>query len=169
MLDLFRNFATFFCFVNKKQTNKHNAKQKGLVIYYPNQTCDGSIPSTYPPSIRIVSHDVSVLNIEILNSWIGIYATDAARHYISRILGQPIKIGIFIDSTHDIGRIENVHFNPWFCNNINYTSIQAYHGVSFIFGATDWQYVFNTFSYLYSVGYQFIQTKNGNIFIQQFA
>jgi hypothetical protein len=35
------------------------------------------------------------------------------RHYIARIQGQPLNIGVFIDSTYDIGRIENVHFNPW--------------------------------------------------------
>jgi hypothetical protein len=37
----------------------------------------------------------------------------ACRHYIARIHGQPLNIGVFVDSTYDIGRIENVHFNPW--------------------------------------------------------
>ena len=35
------------------------------------------------------------------------------------------------------------------------------HGRSFVFARTDWEYVFNTFSYGYALGYHFIQTKSG--------
>ena len=28
--------------------------------------------------------------------------------------GQPLLTGIFVDQTYDIGRIEDVHWNPWF-------------------------------------------------------
>ena len=34
-------------------------------------------------------------------------------------------------------------------------------GEAFVFGRTDWQYVFNTFCYGYRVGYRFIETKEG--------
>ena len=30
-----------------------------------------------------------------------------------------------------------------------------------MFARTDWEYVFNTFSYGYALGYHFIQTKSG--------
>lgn len=30
----------------------------------------------------------------------------------AQVQGQPINIGIYVDQTYDIGRIENAHFNP---------------------------------------------------------
>jgi hypothetical protein len=62
-----------------------------------------------------------------------------------------------------VGRIENVHFWP-FWGWDGKPAIQEYmrkNAVSFIFGRTDWEYVLNTFSFGYKVGYQFIQTKDG--------
>jgi hypothetical protein len=44
----------------------------------------------------------------------GVAAVNAHRHYIARVQGHPINIGVFVDETYDIGRIEDVHFNPWF-------------------------------------------------------
>jgi hypothetical protein len=36
------------------------------------------------------------------------------------------------------------------------------HGEAFIFGRSDWQYVFNTFCFGYNVGYKFIKSKSGD-------
>jgi hypothetical protein len=38
---------------------------------------------------------------------------------------------------------------------------QMENGEAFIFGRTDWQYVFNTFCFGYNVGYRFIQSASG--------
>ncbi len=38
---------------------------------------------------------------------------------------------------------------------------QQEHGEAFIFGRSDWQYMFNTFCFGYNIGYKFIQTKAG--------
>src|ERR1700722_307108 len=38
---------------------------------------------------------------------------------------------------------------------------QEEHGEAFIFGRSDWQYVFNTFCFGYNVGYKFVKTKAG--------
>jgi hypothetical protein len=64
-------------------------------------------------------------------------------------------------SIYDIGRIENVHFNPWWSSHGKVFAWQQQHGEAFIFGRTDWQYVYNTFCFGYAVGYKFVQTKAG--------
>ena len=38
---------------------------------------------------------------------------------------------------------------------------QMENGEAFVFGRTDWQYVFNTFCFGYRVGYRFIKTRDG--------
>eukprot|EP01084_Bolivina_argentea_P107703 192554_1 len=96
----------------------HSAALQGVSIYYPDQPCT-SVPVEYPPTIWMNQANSAVFDVELLNSWYGIYAVKAHRHFISRVQGQPIYVGIFVDETYDIGRIENVHWNPWYCNNVN--------------------------------------------------
>jgi hypothetical protein len=69
---------------------------------------------------------------------------------------------VYIDSIYDIGRVENVHFNPWFSMQPKLFQWQMENGEAFIFGRTDWQYVTNTFCFGYKIGYRFIKTQAGH-------
>eukprot|EP00490_Sorites_sp_Unknown_P008645 CAMPEP_0114656402 /NCGR_PEP_ID=MMETSP0191-20121206/12293_1 /TAXON_ID=126664 /ORGANISM="Sorites sp." /LENGTH=469 /DNA_ID=CAMNT_0001873551 /DNA_START=36 /DNA_END=1445 /DNA_ORIENTATION=+ len=139
----------------------HSAALQGVTILYPDNPCGDSIPVAYPPTIRMNQPNSAIFDIELLNSYYGVYAVEAHRHFISRIQGQPIFIGLYIDQTYDIGRIENVHWNPWFCKNTNYMYTQTTYGEGFLFARSDWEYVFNTFAFAYAVGYHFIETPSG--------
>ncbi len=72
-----------------------------------------------------------------------------------------MKIGVWVDAIYDIGRIENVHFNPWWSVNPKLLGWQMDHGDAFVFGRSDWQYVLNTFCYGYHAGYRFVRSKAG--------
>jgi hypothetical protein len=106
-------------------------------------------------------NNCTVEKVELLNSWYGIRAVQAHRHLIRNVTGQPLKIGIFVDEVYDIGRIEDVHFNPWWSGSRAVLEFIYRHGESFIFGRTDWEYVLNTFSFGYHAGYHFIEGKTG--------
>jgi hypothetical protein len=83
---------------------------KGFTIVYPD--VDGSLaPVPYPWTIQMLGDNAAVTDVELLNSWNGINATLAHRHYIARVQGQPVNIGIFVDATYDIGRIEDVRLD----------------------------------------------------------
>jgi hypothetical protein len=84
---------------------------RGFSIVYPD--VDGQqAPVPYPWTIQMLGGDnAAVTDVELLNSYNGINATLAARHYIARVQGQPVNIGIFVDQTYDIGRIEDVRFD----------------------------------------------------------
>ncbi len=65
--------------------------------------------------------------------------------------------GIFIDKCYDVGRIENVHFWP-FWKWDEKSGIREWmwkNSEAFIFARTDWEYVFNTFIFGYKIGYRF--------------
>ena len=83
-----------------------------MVIFYPNQINDGE-PKPYPWAIAMRGKNPAVLEVELLNPYNGIDATKNERHLIRDVQGQPLRRGIWIDSIYDIGRVENVHFNPW--------------------------------------------------------
>jgi hypothetical protein len=103
----------------------------------------------------------AVLAVELLNPYNGIDARRNERHLIRDVQGQPLRRGIFVDAIYDIGRIEDVHFNPWWSMQPDLSRWQQEHGEAFIFGRSDWQYVFNTFCFNYHKGYVFIQSKTG--------
>ena len=141
-------------------TLHHNSTVKGVVIYYPNQKAD-DVPEPYPYAIAMRGKNPAVLQVELLKAYNGIDASQNERHLIRDVQGQPLRRGVFVDSIYDVGRIENVHFNPWWSNKPKLMRWQMENGEAFIFGRTDWQYVLNTFCFGYNVGYKFTRTRSG--------
>jgi Pectate lyase superfamily protein len=137
-----------------------NSTLKGVVLYYPNQIPNDE-PKPYPWAIAMRGKNPAVLAVELLNPYNGIDATRNERHLIRDVQGQPLRRGIFADEIYDIGRIEDVHFNPWWSQQPRLFRWQQEHGEAFIFARSDWEYVFNTFCFGYNIGYKFIKTKGG--------
>jgi hypothetical protein len=133
---------------------------KGVVLYYPQQVPDEE-PKPYPWAITMRGNNSAVLAVELLNPYNGINAAHANRHLIRDVQGQPLRRGIFVDAIYDIGRIEDVHFNPWWSMKPALFHWQQEHGEAFVFARSDWEYVFNTFCFGYNIGYKFVKTKTG--------
>jgi len=142
-------------------TQNANSTVAGLTVFYPDQTGE-TTPVEYPWTIRLQGNNCTVENVELVNSWCGIKAVLASRHLIRNVTGQPLRMGIFVDEIYDIGRIENVHFYPWWQGSDLIGLFTYQHGESFVFGRTDWEYVLNTFSINYSIAYRFIEGKTGS-------
>lgn len=140
-----------------------NSTLKGVVLYYPNQdpAPKAQDPTPYPYAVAMRGKNPAVLDVELLNPYNGIDATQNERHLIRNVQGQPLRRGVYVDSIYDIGRIENVHFNPWWSMQPKLFQWQMANGEAFVFGRTDWQYVLNTFCFGYKVGYRFIESRNG--------
>ncbi len=138
-----------------------NTTLSGVVIYYPEQKADAE-PKPYPYSIAASGKNPAVLDVELLNPYNGIDTSGSERHLLRNISGQPLRRGIYVADIYDIGRLENIHFNPWWCGEgAAAYKWQAANGEAFIFGRSDWEYVLNTFCFGYKVGYKFIHTPRG--------
>jgi Pectate lyase superfamily protein len=137
-----------------------NSSVAGLTIYYPEQVTDAE-PVPYPWTIVMRGKNPAVFDVELLNPYQGIDASRNERHNVRNITGQPLRRGIFVDAIYDIGRIENVHFNPWWNSHSQVFRWQMENGEAFIFGRADWEYVLNTFCFGYHVGYKFVATDTG--------
>jgi hypothetical protein len=138
-----------------------NSTLKGVVLFYPKQTTT-DVPTPYPWCVAMRGKNPAILDCELLNPYNGIDATNNERHLIRNIHGQPLRRGVYVDSIYDIGRIENVHFNPWYSMQPKLFQWQMENGEAFVFGRTDWQYVSNTFCFGYKIGYRFIKTQAGH-------
>ncbi|MDH7482358.1 MAG: glycosyl hydrolase family 28-related protein [Armatimonadota bacterium] len=141
-----------------------NSTIKGITVFYPNQKPDSI--KKYPWCISCAGGDnPSIIDCLLVNPYQGVdFGTNpSGRHYIRGLYGQPLRRGIFVDKCYDIGRIENVHFWP-FWNWDETTGIREWmtkNSEAFIFARTDWEYVFNTFCFGYGIGYRFISKENG--------
>lgn len=137
-----------------------NSSVAGLTFYYPEQVTD-AIPVAYPWTIAMRGKNPAAFDLELLNPYQGIDASRNERHNVRNICGQPLRRGILVDAIYDIGRVENVHFNPWWNGRGRVYQWQTQNGEAFIFGRADWEYVLNTFCFGYRVGYKFVHTETG--------
>jgi hypothetical protein len=137
-----------------------NSAVSGLTFYYPEQVLEEN-PVPYPWTIAMRGKNPAAFDLELLNPFQGIDASQNERHNIRNITGQPLRRGIWVDAIYDIGRIENVHFNPWWNSHSKVYQWQTANGEAFIFGRADWEYVLNTFCFGYHVGYKFVESSTG--------
>ena len=141
-----------------------NSTIKGMTVYYPNQKPEKI--AEYPWCVACAGGDnPSIIDCLLVNPYQGVdFGSNASgRHYIRGLYGQPLRRGIYIDRCFDVGRIENVHFWPFWKWDAE-SGIQKWlweNGEAFIFARTDWEYVFNTFVFGYKVGYKFIAGEDG--------
>ena len=84
--------------------------------------------------VYMTGNNAALTDVELLNPWNGIAAIGAHRHNIARIQGQPLNIGLFIDQIYDIGRVHDVHWNPWFSTAVPFIEWQTIYGRGFVLG-----------------------------------
>jgi len=151
-------------------TLRPSSAVRGLTVFYPQQRLDDIQP--YPWTIHGEGMHNTIENVTLVNSYNGIAVglEHSELHLIRNIFGCVLRRGVFIDNTTDIGRIENVHFNPHYWQRSRgedapqTMATAAYmqrNLEAFTFGRSDWQYVANTFVFGAKIGYRFIKTKHG--------
>ncbi|MDR0536973.1 MAG: glycoside hydrolase family 55 protein [Tannerellaceae bacterium] len=131
-----------------------NSTLRGVVMYWPQQDPE-KVPDAYPWAVAMRGKNPALLDVEMLNPYNAIDASKNERALIRNISGQALRRGIFVDGIYDIGRIENVHWNPWWSMKPTLFNWQKENGEAFIFERTDWHYVLNTFCFGYKTGYKF--------------
>ncbi|CAF2672001.1 unnamed protein product [Rotaria sp. Silwood2] len=140
---------------------------EGLQIFYPNQV-PRNPPIAYPWTIRcgqkgITAENNFVKNVLLVNSWKGIDAAtyESSRHWFENIYGQPLAIGIAVDQCYDIGRINHIHFWPFWSSEPSLWNWINNNGITFLFQRTDWEIVEDVFSWGYQIGMAFRASNNG--------
>ena len=81
---------------------------RGVTVFYPEQKPEDIHP--YAWTFHLQGNDNTVENVTLINSYNGIRIGPEGncRHRIRSVVGCVLRRGIFVDSTTDIGRIENV-------------------------------------------------------------
>lgn len=140
---------------------ERNATLKGLIVYYPNQVAAPK-PIPYPWTIVGIGDNISVIDCLLINPYMAVDfgSNPCGRHLIRNLYAHAIYKGLFIDKCYDVGRVENVHFwpfwmhlNPEGLGELSKWTMQ--NGTAFILSRSDWQYVSNCFCISYHTGFHF--------------
>lgn len=132
----------------------------GVVVFYPEQTVP---PVAYPWTVRGIGDNCTITAVELINPYQAVdFGTHpAGRHYINGLYAQTLKIGIFVDKCFDVGRMENVHFWPFWRDQPELLEWTKQNGTAFIIARTDWEYMTNCFALAYKIGFHFIAKTDG--------
>ncbi len=153
-------------------TLKPSAKIERMIIHYPEQSLPEVAP--YPWSIRVDGELCQITDMVLTNPF---QALDLGTcwnelHTVRNVFACPLSIGVYIDQCTDIGRLENVHFNPNFWTRMALEpgfrattgGIKPYleeHLVGFKIGKTDWEYISNSFVIFPRIGFHFDDFGHG--------
>jgi hypothetical protein len=154
-------------------TLKRSATVRNLLIHYPEQFFPEVVP--YPWTIRGDGMLCQVTDVEITNPYQTLdFGTNICElHTVRNVFACPLKIGVYIDQCYDIGRLENIHFNPNFWTRMKLGAgfprervqdlykFLATSLVGFKIGRTDWQYITNCFVIFPIIGFHFDDFGHG--------
>ncbi len=139
-------------------------------VFHPEQRADAIVP--YPWSIEQVGGDnITVENVTLVNAYQGIRIGPQTNelHLLRNVRGTPLKTGVFIDSTYDIGRLEGVHFAPSYWVDTGLSSADGEklkrwmmeNGRAVIMGRSDWEYMSDVHIDGYRTGFTVLHGKQG--------
>ena len=147
-------------------TLRPNAVVRNLIVHYPEQ----SMPevAAYPWSIRVNGELCQIADVTLTNPY---RALDLGTcwnelHTVRNVFACPLNIGVYVDRCTDIGRLENVHFNPNFWARMSpdlgdpvtrpgFKEYLEANLVGFKIGKTDWEYITNSFVIFPKIGFHF--------------
>lgn len=137
-----------------------NSVLKGLTIFYPEQV-KANPPIPYPWTIQGNGKDnVTLLDVTMINPYqaVDLGSKPSGRHYIQNLYAYPLFKGLYINQCYDVGRIENIHFWPFW--DIDPQSplwvFTRENAEAFIIGKTDGEMAYNLFCIFYKIGMHFI-------------
>jgi hypothetical protein len=126
-------------------------------------------PRNFQHAIHVWGTDVTLEGIHLYNATRGILVNHPSgvigRVSLNRIWGQPLQEGIYIENAHDVIKVNNVHFWPFWTDALGedglFTRVyQKQHGVAIRSGRNDNPHFSNIFALGYSHGFLFEHSEN---------
>jgi len=141
-----------------------NSCLKGVTVFYPNQTKTNP-PVAYPWTVAAPGTDnPSIVDVLMVNPYQAVdFSNTAGRHYIRGLYAQALYRGLVVDICLDIGRLEDIHFWPFWTAADSNSPAQEFtlkQGIAFTFARADWEYVTNCFCIGYHMGYRFVKSTH---------
>ncbi len=151
---------------------------RDVAIWYPEQDPSNVVP--YPWTFRTsrakTGDNYTIHNVTLVNPYqaIRIGPEWNELHTIRNVYGTPLKTGIWVDTTTDIGRLIEVDFSPrwWEQSGLAnapvsdaaqdaFRSFMTQEGVGVDMGRSDWEYIYGVRLDGFGVGFKFRRGERG--------
>jgi hypothetical protein len=134
---------------------------KGLSIFYPEQI-RANPPHAYPWTVQTngATDNITILDVTMVNPYkavdLGTYP--AGRHLVRNLYAYPLYQGLYVNQCYDVGRLENIHFWPFWDIDPNSPlwEFTRENATAFIMGKTDGEMGYGLFTIFYKVSMHFI-------------
>ncbi|HNR31410.1 MAG TPA: glycosyl hydrolase family 28-related protein, partial [Candidatus Hydrogenedentes bacterium] len=141
-------------------TMNENSVLKGVTVYYPEQV-RANPPIPYPWTVRGNGKDnIAIIDVTMINSYqaVDLGTKPCGRHLVRNLHAYALFKGLYVNQCYDVGRLENIHFWPFWDLDPNsplweFTRERA---TAFILGKTDGEMANGLFCIFYNVGMHFI-------------
>jgi len=132
---------------------------RGFQVFYPRQRPKSIVP--YPWCVRGHGDNIAIRDVLLINPYKAVdFGTfPCGRHLIDCLYAHALKTGLFIDKCLDVGRVQNVHFWPFWTEEA--MAFTRENGTAFILAKTDWQFMRDCFTIAYKVGFHFTEVESG--------
>lgn len=140
---------------------------KDAVIYYPELSIDEPVP--YSPAVRQRGVDsITVENVVLVNPWRGIQCGPDANelHFVKNVYMTPLDIGLYMDMTTDIGRLQGMHITPDCYAEYTSTPIEKVreytlaHTTALFMARSDWEYAYDVSAEYCRIGMKITAVKD---------
>jgi hypothetical protein len=138
---------------------------RGLSLFYPAQLPTRATPLVFPWTIEMFGSGPVVENLELVNSYQGIYSHIGQRHTVRNVKGQPLLFGLYASQLLDTSLFENINFVPIYMWSTtegppytihNLEQWRHKNGTAFKFGRVDNAVCSNLFTYMSFIGFKFV-------------
>lgn len=125
----------------------------------------GWAPNNHDFDIYVDNADVTLDEITLLNPTKGFKLTNtqAGRLTIRRLRGQPLQVGIEIDVCYDLPQLENVHFWPYWKDDMNVHNYTMQNLDALYFKRVDNPQLLNIFTIFARAGIRIGQSAQGSV------
>lgn len=155
-----------------------------VALWYPEQSAEQPVP--YPWAIKtstqVGGDNYTVENVTLVNPWLGIGVGPEWNelHTVRKVWGTPLSLGVFVDTTTDIGRLSRVDFSPrWWVESglpgaptdasAVERGLRERGAVAYELGRSDWEYLYDVRAEGYATGIRIRPgaqgTTNAQIFL----
>jgi hypothetical protein len=139
-----------------------------LGIWYPEQSL--AAPTPYPWCVEVdpknLGDNMTLLNVTLVNPWLGVKVGPQWNelHTLRNVRGTPLRTGVFVDNTTDIGRLTDVAWSPevWAASGLpgapDRADLAAYlrtHATGCEMARSDWEYIYDVTVTSYQTGMVF--------------
>ncbi len=143
-------------------TGKTNSGARGFALFYADQIGPNSPDEiiAFPPSFGSRNtNNLSVEDIEFINSYIALAIHQSHRGQFHRLQGQPLFKGIILEGGGDVNRLSDIHWGAMYTFDTSLWNKVMAGATGYVIGREDYMNMRSCFAFGYGIAHHFVELE----------